>query len=235
MHATRLDRTSPRLRHPASDTPTRCSPSCSAPRPAGADRCGVAAAERAAERLAHGFGTMVVVVARRARGRAASAAPRSRTTAAGARPATPAIRRCGRASTRLPAHSTGRPLMSSATEASASSSGTSASAMRTMPRAVAERAVERLPQRDADVLDRVVLVDVQVAARRDVQVEQPVLADLLDEVVEHPDARLRRGPGRCRRGRASLRRASPSSARTTVAVRVPGRVRQMRWSDPEIG
>ena len=67
---------------------------------------------------------------------------------------------------------------------------------------VAERLVERLPERDADVLDRVVLVDVQVALGLDAQVEQPVLADLLDEVVEHADARLRRRTARCHRGRA---------------------------------
>ena len=122
--------------------------------------------QRAAERLARSPRPCGGRSRPSARARAASASPPPRSSRGGARPATTAARRCGRASTSTSSSQYGRPLMSTATDASASSSGTSASAMRTMPRAVAERLVDRLPERDADVLDRVVLVDVQVAGRR---------------------------------------------------------------------
>ncbi len=49
---------------------------------------------------------------------------------------------------------------------------------------VAERPGERLPQRDADVLDGVMRVDVQIALRLDVQVEQGVARHLVEHVLE---------------------------------------------------
>ena len=48
--------------------------------------------------------------------------------------------------------------------------------------------VHRLAQRDADVLDRVVAVDMQVAIGLDVQVDQAVARDLVQHVVEKADA-----------------------------------------------
>ena len=49
---------------------------------------------------------------------------------------------------------------------------------------VADRPGERLPQRDADVLDRVMRVDVQIALRLDVEVEHGVARHLLEHVLE---------------------------------------------------
>ena len=49
---------------------------------------------------------------------------------------------------------------------------------------VADRLGERLAQRDADVLDGVVRVDVQVALRGDLDVERAVARDLLEHVIE---------------------------------------------------
>ena len=54
--------------------------------------------------------------------------------------------------------------------------------------AVAEGAVERLAEGDAAVLDRVVLVHVQVAAARQLEVEQPVRGERREHVVEEADA-----------------------------------------------
>jgi hypothetical protein len=53
---------------------------------------------------------------------------------------------------------------------------------------VAERLVERLAQGDADVLDRVVMIDVHVALGLDHQVDQAVARDLLQHVLEEGDA-----------------------------------------------
>ena len=61
-----------------------------------------------------------------------------------------------------------------------------------MPAAVGERLVERLAERDADVLDRVVGAGLEVAARLDPQPEAAVAAEQLEHVVEEPD------PGRGR-------------------------------------
>ena len=55
-------------------------------------------------------------------------------------------------------------------------------------RLVADRLVERLPKGDADVLHRVVGVDVQVAFRLDVEVEHAVARDLLEHVLEERQA-----------------------------------------------
>ena len=56
---------------------------------------------------------------------------------------------------------------------------------------VAERFAQRLTQRQRDVLDRVVLVDVQIAGALHVEREAAVLAELLEHVVEEAEARLR--------------------------------------------
>jgi hypothetical protein len=52
------------------------------------------------------------------------------------------------------------------------------------PLLAAERAPQRLAERDADILDRVMGVDVEVAAGFDLQVDQPVAGNLLEHVVE---------------------------------------------------
>ena len=65
---------------------------------------------------------------------------------------------------------------------------------------VADRLGDRLAERDADVFDRVVAVDVQVALGVDVEVDQAVAGDLVEHVVEEADAGGELRPGRCRRG-----------------------------------
>ena len=59
---------------------------------------------------------------------------------------------------------------------------------------VADRLGDRLAERDADVLDRVVAVDVQVALGLDLEVDQAVARDLVEHVVEerHAGGELRR-------------------------------------------
>ena len=54
--------------------------------------------------------------------------------------------------------------------------------------AVAERRVHRLAEGDADVLDRVMRVDVQVALGGQFQIERRVAGDLVEHVVEKADA-----------------------------------------------
>ncbi len=56
---------------------------------------------------------------------------------------------------------------------------------------VAERLLERLTERERDVLDRVVLVDVQITRALDGELEAPVLAELLEHVIEEAEPRLR--------------------------------------------
>ena len=53
---------------------------------------------------------------------------------------------------------------------------------------VADRLGDRLAERDADVLDRVVGVDVQVACGLDLEVHQSVARDLVEHVVEERHA-----------------------------------------------
>ena len=65
-------------------------------------------------------------------------------------------------------------------------------------RLVADRPGERLSQRDADVLDGVVRIDVQVALGFDLEVEHAVAGHLVEHVLEERQA-----------GRQSLRRARP--------------------------
>jgi hypothetical protein len=52
----------------------------------------------------------------------------------------------------------------------------------------AQRLLHRLPQGDADVLDGVVRIDVQVALRLDVEVEHAVAPHLVEHVIEERDA-----------------------------------------------
>ena len=66
---------------------------------------------------------------------------------------------------------------------------------------VAERLLQRGAERDADVLDRVVLVDVEVALGLDGDVDQAVAGDLLQHVVEEADAGRESGPCPSRRDR----------------------------------
>ena len=56
------------------------------------------------------------------------------------------------------------------------------------PALVAERLSQRLAERDADVLDRVVIVDVQVALGAHRQVDQRMARELVEHVVEEADA-----------------------------------------------
>ena len=49
---------------------------------------------------------------------------------------------------------------------------------------VADRLIERLPQRDADVFHGVVRIDVQIALGENVDVQQAVPGDLIEHVIE---------------------------------------------------
>ena len=69
---------------------------------------------------------------------------------------------------------------------------------------VADRLRERLAERDADVLDRVVRVDVQVALRASTSRSKHAVArDLVEHVVEERHAGRELASGPCRRGRAA--------------------------------
>jgi hypothetical protein len=59
-----------------------------------------------------------------------------------------------------------------------------------MPALVAKRLGKRLAERDAGILDGVVVVDVEVALRADGQVDQAVAGELVQHVVEEADAGL---------------------------------------------
>ena len=91
--------------------------------------------------------------------------------------------------------------MSIAHSASDSSIGTSGGAVAADPGAVAERLVERLPEHDADVLDRVVGAGLEVAVGLDLQAEPAVAGEQVEHVVEEADAGRGARPRR-RRGRA---------------------------------
>ena len=54
--------------------------------------------------------------------------------------------------------------------------------------ALAQRLTKRLAEGDAGVLDRMVVVDMQVALRRDVHVDKRVACELVEHVVEEADA-----------------------------------------------
>ena len=58
-----------------------------------------------------------------------------------------------------------------------------------MPRRVAERLRHGFAERDADVLDRVVLIDVEIARRpSQLQIEPAVTREQLEHVIEEADA-----------------------------------------------
>ena len=57
-----------------------------------------------------------------------------------------------------------------------------------MPLPVAERRRHRLAERDADVLDGVMLIDVEIPRRVQRQVEAAVTREELQHVIEEPDA-----------------------------------------------
>ena len=57
-----------------------------------------------------------------------------------------------------------------------------------MPRRVAERGGDRLAERDAEIFDGVMLIDVEVACRVDGQVERAVAREQLQHVIEETDA-----------------------------------------------
>ncbi len=83
----------------------------------------------------------------------------------------------------------GRPDRSSAARTSASSIGSRHDAIAPDAALVAQRLVQRLAQHDADILDRVMVVDVQVALGMHRQVENRVARQLVQHVIEEPDAR----------------------------------------------
>jgi hypothetical protein len=56
------------------------------------------------------------------------------------------------------------------------------------PGAIAECLAEGDPEDERDVLDRVVLVDLEVAVRRDRQVEEAVMTERREEVVVEPES-----------------------------------------------
>ena len=90
----------------------------------------------------------------------------------------------------------GRPPTSMTAVASDSSIGTRALAEPGDPGPVAERLGERRAEHEGDVLDRVVLVDLEVAVGVDRQVEQAVVGERAEEVVVEPDAGVDAGVAR---------------------------------------
>ena len=87
----------------------------------------------------------------------------------------------------------GRPPTSMTAVASDSSIGTALSPKRCDPGAVAERLGERGAEDERDVLDRVVLVDLEVAVGVDRQVEQAVVGERAEQVVVEADPGVDRG------------------------------------------
>ena len=67
---------------------------------------------------------------------------------------------------------------------------------------VAEGLLHRLAKADADVFDRVMLIDVQVALGFDCQIDRRVLGEQRQHVIEEADAGLPSIPRRCRRDSA---------------------------------
>ena len=62
--------------------------------------------------------------------------------------------------------------------------------------ALAERLGKRRAERDGHVLDRVMGIDMKIARRRDLEIDQRVPRDLLEHVIEKADPGL--DPGRTR-------------------------------------
>ena len=69
-------------------------------------------------------------------------------------------------------------------------------------RLVAQRLLHRLPEGNADVFDRVVLIDVQIALGLDVQIDRRVLGQQRQHVVEKADAGRNLAVARSRRDSA---------------------------------
>ena len=82
---------------------------------------------------------------------------------------------------------------------------------------VAERLRERAAERDADVLDGVVVVDVQVAGGADLEVEERVAGELVEHVVEEADAGLVVVRGRLP-SRSSLTESAVSAVRRVISA-----------------
>ena len=59
-----------------------------------------------------------------------------------------------------------------------------------MPRLSPSALAKRLAERDADILDRMVVVDMQVARGADLQVDQRMARDLVEHMIEKADAGL---------------------------------------------
>ena len=89
---------------------------------------------------------------------------------------------------------------------------------------VAERGAEHLAQGDADVLDGVVGVDLEVAVGPDGQVEAAVAAELAQHVVEERQPGATPRPGRCRRAAGRWRCRSRWWCGPTAAARGAGSV-----------
>ena len=96
---------------------------------------------------------------------------------------------------------------------------------------VAERLRHRLAERDAEILDGVMLIDVEIAARVDRQVERAVPREQLQHVIEKADAgahvvpalaveRERQRDLRLRRPSIDYRAAHRTSSITAMARRV---------------
>ena len=66
-------------------------------------------------------------------------------------------------------------------------------AVATHAQLVADGLRERLPKRDADVFNRVMGVDLQIAGGGDIDIDQAVTRDLVEHVVEKRHARGKRG------------------------------------------
>ena len=91
------------------------------------------------------------------------------------------------------------------------------------PAAVAERAVERLAERERGVLDGVVVAGLEVAGALDDEVEPGVEGELLEEVVVDAGAGLHATRGSRRRARAGRRSASRRSRAGAGRARPPPR------------
>ena len=71
---------------------------------------------------------------------------------------------------------------------SASSSGTVALPKRRDSRAIAQRLAKRAPEHDTDVLDRVMVVDLNVAVGGNLEIEESVACETVQHVIEERHA-----------------------------------------------
>ena len=95
------------------------------------------------------------------------------------------------------------------------------------PASCAERVGNGLAERDAEILDGVVLVDIEIADGRDVQIEAAVARHELEHVVQETNAGLhavaapaveRDGESDGRLARASLDHAAPHKTSSMAAI-----------------